>query len=181
MTYEIYRLIFIGAAVLCGIMFIVSILLFIFLHVPKLIGDLSGVAARKAIENIREQNEKSGDKPHKTNTVNRKRGRLTDKISPSGSLPRHTAKMLDTGMITEKISPQGFATGDGTNILENDNETMVLGQTNETVFGTDTNETTVLGCGQRPINDSVVGSADIDITFRIEYEITFLHSDELVS
>lgn len=129
MTYEIYRSIFIGAAVLCGIMLIVSILLFIFLHVPALIGDLSGATARKAIESIREQNERSGDKSYKTSAVNRKRGRLTDKISPSGRLTHHTERTLDTGVVTEKISTQRLASENATALLQNDNETTVLAQT----------------------------------------------------
>ena len=65
MTYEIYRYIFIGSAILCGVMFVVSILLFVLLRVPKLISDLSGLTAKKAIKNIREQNEATGEKYHK--------------------------------------------------------------------------------------------------------------------
>ena len=62
MTYEIYRYIFFGGAALAGIMLIVAVLLFIFLHIPTVIGDLTGSNARKAIEEIRNQNASSGDK-----------------------------------------------------------------------------------------------------------------------
>ena len=55
MTYEIYRYIFIGAAILCGIMAIVSIALFFLLKIPRVIGDLTGSTARKAIEKIKKR------------------------------------------------------------------------------------------------------------------------------
>lgn len=181
MTYETYRYIFIVAAVLCGTMFVVSILLFIFLHVPRLVGDLSGTTARKAIEGIREQNEKSGDKAYKASAVNRQRSRLTDKISSSGRVQHHTARTLDTGVVTEKISTQKLTAGDETTILENNNETTVLNQMGAAVFQADTNGTTVLSEGMETGNVSVTGEACLpENVFRIEHEITFIHSAELV-
>ena len=60
MTYEIYRYIFLGGAILAGIMFAVSVLVFFLLKIPTVIGDLTGANARKAIENIRNQNESTG-------------------------------------------------------------------------------------------------------------------------
>lgn len=59
MTYEVYHTIFIVSAVLCGIMFAVSVFLFVFFHVPGVISDLSGASERKAIQNIYLQNEQS--------------------------------------------------------------------------------------------------------------------------
>ena len=84
MTYEVYRYIFIISAILCGIMLIVSVLLFILLKIPRIINDLSGRTAKKAIKNIREQNEASGEKFHKVSAFNESRRKLTDKISQSG-------------------------------------------------------------------------------------------------
>ena len=103
MSYEVYRYIFIGAAILCGAMLITSILLFILLKIPKVIGDLTGRTARKAIENIRNQNESSGDKTYRSSLVNQARGKLTDKISPSGRLMRNPTDHLGGAMATEKI------------------------------------------------------------------------------
>lgn len=53
MTYDIYRLIFIVGAISCAVMFVVSVILFITLKIPNVIGDLTGRNAKKAIENIR--------------------------------------------------------------------------------------------------------------------------------
>lgn len=173
MSYEIYRYIFIGAAILCGVMFIVSALLFVFLKIPKVIGDLTGRTAKKAIENIRNQNESSGDKTYKSSLVNKERGKLTDKISPSGRLIKKTTDSLGGAMATEKISTQQLVP-DETTVLDSGNETTVLDSGNETtvlsgVINNTGNETTVLT------------HTDTLEEFRIEYEITFIHTNEVVN
>ena len=165
MTYDIYRYIFMGGAVLAGIMFVLSVLLFFLLKIPHVLGDLTGRNARKAIENIRNQNESSGDKLYKTSQVNRERGKLTDKISPSGSLMRDPSGVLGGGgaMATEKISTQ--------ELPPEANETTVLDTANETtVLNSEAGETTLL--------DAQPDAAPV---FQIEYEITFIHTDEVIA
>ncbi len=165
MTYDIYRYIFMGGAVLAGIMFVLSVLLFFFLKIPHVLGDLTGRNARKAIENIRNQNEISGDKLYKTSQVNRERGKLTDKISPSGSLMRDPSGVLGGGgaMATEKISTQ--------ELPPQANETTVLDTANETtVLNSEAGETTLL--------DAQPDTAPV---FQIEYEITYIHSEEVIA
>lgn len=167
MTYEVYRYIFIGGAALAGIMLLVSLLLFFLLHIPAVIGDLTGATARKAIENIRSQNTKSWDKTYKSSQVNRERERVTDKMTPSGRLIRHPSGEYGGAMATEKISTSRLNAGAeesfATTLLEQStapNETTVL--TPET-----SGETTVLTENQ--------------ITFQIVYEITFVHTNEVIS
>ena len=172
MTYDIYRYIFMGGAILAGIMFVLSILLFFFLKIPHVLGDLTGRNARKAIENIRNQNESSGDKLYKTSQVNRERGKLTDKISPSGSLMRDPSGVLGGGgaMATEKISTQELPPEE-TTVLDATNETTVLDTANETtVLNSEAGETTVL--------DAQPDAAPV---FQIEYEITYIHSEEVIA
>lgn len=171
MSYEIYyNVFFIGGLVLASIMFVASVLIFFLLNIPHVFGDLTGRNARKAIENIRNQNESSGDKLYKTSQVNRERGKLTDKISPSGSLMRDPSGILGGGaMATEKISTQELPQVDETTVLES-NETTVLSA----------NETTVLdisGTGET----TVLVAEDIPAVFQIEYEITFIHTDEVIA
>lgn len=150
MTYEVYRYIFIGAAILCGILAVTSVFLFFYLKIPKVIGDLTGSTARKAIEEIRQQNESSGHKTYKTSLVNQERGKLTDKISPSGNLYPAGTDPLAGAMATEKI---------GTQQLEySSNDTELLSD-----IGSE--ETSVL--------------SDVN-TFVVEYEITFIHTDEVI-
>ena len=102
MTYDGYRLVFQIAGVVAIVMLIVSIILFIFLKIPGVIGDLSGRTARKGIEDIRMQNMRAGDKRYKTSPVNHERGKLTDKITPSGNLIPGN-KTVNSGIMTEKI------------------------------------------------------------------------------
>lgn len=172
MSYEIYHYIFIGAAILCGAMFITSVLLFVLLKIPKVIGDLTGRTAKKAIENIRNQNESSGDKTYKSSLVNKERGKITDKISPSGRLVKEPTDLIGGAMATEKISTQQLVS-DETVVLDSGNETTVLLSGNETTvlsgeINNTGNETTVLT------------QTDTSTEFRIEYEITFIHTNEVV-
>lgn len=176
MTYDIYRYIFIGAAILCGIMFIVSILVFIFLKIPKVISDLTGATARKAIKNIREQNEASGDKAYKVSAFNEARGKLTDKISPSGNvIQQHQAQMR--GIDTTKISTQELQ------VEEHANETTVLDSYNETsvLDNTGAGETSVLSEVMTSGETTVLSEATNDSAFTIEYEITFIHTNEIIT
>ena len=191
MSYEVLRYIFIGAAALSGAMLIVSILLFIILKIPRVIGDLTGATARKAIENIRNQNESSGDKIYKSSAVNRERGKLTDKISASGNISHHETNPLGGAMATTKIATQGLSenaefnettvlgteTGNETTVL--DNETTVL-DNGTTVLSSPANETTVLSPQDDQtaiLNDSQIRSK----IFEIEYEITFIHTNEVIA
>ncbi len=165
MTYEIYRYIFIGAAILCGAMFITSVLLFILLKIPRVIGDLTGRTAKKAIESIRNQNETSGDKTYRSSLVNKERGKLTDKISPSGRLIHNPTDLLGSAMATEKIGTQQLVS-DETAVLDSANETEVL--SSELLNNGD--ETTLLTPSDTTNN-----------VFEIEYEITYIHTNEIVT
>ena len=203
MTYDVYRYIFIGAAILCGIMFVVSVLVFIFLNIPKVISDLSGVTAKRAIKQIREQNEASGDKSYKVSAFNEARGKLTDKISPSGNvIAQYQAQMR--GIDTTKIATQELSG-------EQSSETTVLGASAETSVLGASAETSVLGGAvtsvltsepvtQMPepaaMGETAVLSAEpaelgqtsalsqsdaVDTTFSVDYEITYVHSDEIIT
>ena len=193
MEYQDYLYIFYGGAVMAGIMLIVSVLLFIFLKIPTVIGDLNGSNARKAIADIRSQNENSGTKVYKTSHVNRERGKLTDKISPSGNLIKNPGDDSTSAMATEKISTWKLShkqsdetvvldMADGKNVQDTGGrETTVLGTGGEdtmvlctgseetTVLSTDSEETTVLNRQQ-----------EAQPVFHVEYEITFIHTNEVI-
>lgn len=196
MTYEIYRYIFIGGAILAGTMLLTSVLLFVFLHIPTVIGDLTGANARKAIENIRNQNESTGDKTYKSSHVNQERGKLTDKISQSGQLMHNTSSSLGGGMATVKISTQVLEThgSEETTVLsmQGSNETTVLshhGSDETTVLSPQvSNETTILspamGETATLAYQSVAGQVAESVVnriFEIEYEITYIHSNEIIA
>lgn len=177
MTYDVYRYIFIGAAILCGIMFVVSVLVFILLKIPKVISDLTGATARKAIKNIREQNEASGDKAYKVSAFNEARGKLTDKISPSGNVvQQYQAQMR--GIDTTKIDTQELQ------VDEAANQTSVLDQYNETslLSNEGVGETSVLTAPEQTYGETSVLSPVVDdVTFCVEFEITYIHTNEVIA
>ncbi len=137
MTYEAYMIIFYSGTALSIIFLVTSVILFFVLRIVRVIGDLSGATARKAINNIREQNELSGDKAYKSSPVNRSRGMVTDKITHSGRLIPKVADTTGISVGTEKIT---FSGGE-TTLLES---TDMNSETTLLVIS-DEDETTVLG------------------------------------
>ena len=167
MSYEVYRYIFIGGAALAGIMLLVSLLLFFLLHIPAVIGDLTGATARKAIANIRSQNTRSGDKTYKSSQVNRERGKVTDKMTPSGRLIRHPSGEFGGAMATEKISTSRLNAE-----AEESFATTLLDHSAISA------ETTVL---TPAVSDETTVLAENQTAFQIVYEITFIHTSEVIT
>lgn len=178
MTYETYRQIFQYAAIASGVMLAVSIVLFFWLRIPSVISDLTGRTARKAIDEIRKQNESTGDKVYRSSPVNRARGKLTDKITPSGNLISRGETPFAPGAMTEKINTQ---------ILEEQNrsrettilsgETDVLESGNETAVLTQTGGATTVLCEEQYAPAETVEEAKFE-GFEIEFERTFISSEE---
>ena len=166
------------------------------MKIPKVLGDLTGRTARKAIENIRNQNENSGDKTHGPSDVNKERGKLTDKISPSGRLVKGRTDALGGMFKTAKIGTQRLSQDNNeTTVLSGMNETTVLNYSdmNETTILSyeGMNETTVLNSGAmnettllyapEPMNE-VQSAMPVDVvTFVVEREITYIHSYEEIA
>lgn len=180
MTYEVYRYIFLGGLALSILMLIASVVLFFVLKIPKVIGDLTGRTARKAIEDIRKQNEQSGDKTYRSSAVNRQRGKLTDKISKSGRLEKRAESPFGTGVITEQLSGKAAPVANETTVLSEEttvlsNETTVLAN-ETTVLEPVSMETTVLTSEAAPVQ----AAQSVAPRFQVEYEITFVHTREVI-
>ena len=174
MTYEMYRNVFMICAAAGAVMAFVSVLLFVFLRIPSVIGDLTGITARRGIEQIRSGNTKKAKKKDSADKANRRRGRLTDKISPSGRLQEQAGQGY--GANTEELQALGAV--DETTLLSSGivNETTLLGfdMVNETTLLNSgmVNETTLLGPG---ILD---GASVPDMGFYVMEDITILHNEE---
>ncbi len=172
MTVEMLQTLSLAAYIIAGVLFLVAIALFFLLDILKVYGDISGRTAKKAIEAIRQQNESTGNKAYKPSAVNAKRGKLTDKITPSGRLKERTAG-LPINVGTEKISTS--------RLTPKTNETIVLNElTNETTVLKDdsiaeTGDTTLLVDGEpQVIRDSANGK------FRVDVELSFTGSSEII-
>ncbi len=200
-TYDAYRYIFIIGAIAAGVTLLAAILLFFLQNIPRVIGDLSGITAKKAIRNIREQNEKTGEKSYQPSQVNRARSKLTDKIAEDGRvIPNMGA---NGGFSTTKIGPPTGRTdgGDQTTLLADEtsvlaNETSVLAENAAPAPAAQTpNLTTVLNTQPRPVSSETTvlsnnaPAQDMNMTvvlpqniiFSVEYEITLVHSDEIIA
>lgn len=164
MTYEMYRYIFLGGLIASCIFFVITVVLFFVLRIPKVFSDLTGRTARKAIESIRLQNEQTGDKSYKSSPVNMQRGKLTDKMTRSGRIVQRGDTPFGTGVITEKISTQQLPPE------EPAGETTVLGADETTVLSAEAGETTVL--------DAPEAQPQV---FAIEFEITYIHTSEVIA
>lgn len=165
MTYDIYRYIFLGSAGLAILSLIIAIILFFVLKIPRVVGDLTGATARKAIENIRNQNEISGDKTYKSSYVNRERGKLTDKITATGSLVKPSIDVSNGAMATTKISTKRL-------------ETEALESYETSLLDNGSNETTVLNDSLN--NETTVLDQENCDAFTIEYELTLIHTNEVI-
>ena len=164
MTYDTYRYLFLGSLLGCILFLVLAVVLFFVLQIPRVISDLTGRTAKKAIAHIRMQNEMSGDKAYQTSAVNMQRGKLTDKISQSGRLVPRAAATYGTAFITEKISTQQLDAADGTDVLSYD----AVGETD--VLSSPAGETAVLAPMEQPAQ-----------VFAVEYEITFIHTNEVIA
>ncbi len=125
-----------------GVLLATSVALFFLLEIKKVVGDVTGSTARKAIENIRQQNEQTGNKAYKPSPVNKSRGKVTDKISKSGHLIRNTVKSdISVGTSDLGEPPQSPAASETTVLAENMpgvvNDTTVLNQPVSVVFSID--------------------------------------------
>lgn len=85
---------------LAGAVFGAAAIVFWFLFkIPSIIGDLSGRNARKSIQKMRANNEKSGNKSYRPNSFNIKRGKLTEKMEErKGGKP---GQPYETGILKE--------------------------------------------------------------------------------
>lgn len=152
--------------ILAGVFLLISIALFFLFDIHRVIGDISGSTARKAIENIRQQNEETGDKAYKPSRVNMERGKVTDKISMSGKIHKQ-ADPLTVATGTSKLEDVDY---DSTDYLPTSSETTVLNNVSATELFENQNivgETTVLS--QTAVN-----------VFSIDYEIGFCGSAEII-
>lgn len=74
---EILHTLSIISFVLAVLFVVIAIIFWFVFKIPNVIGDLSGHNARKSIAQMRQNNEKTGDKSYKASKKNLDRGKLT--------------------------------------------------------------------------------------------------------
>ena len=85
---------------LSGIALAAAVFMFIKMNIPAVIGDLSGKTVAREIKAMRDANASSGNKIHRSSSVNVNRGKLTEKVNDdeidsSVKAAAHASKRLD--------------------------------------------------------------------------------------
>lgn len=176
MSIELLQTFSLISYICAGVALFVAAILFFVLDIKKVCGDITGSTARKAIDDIRRQNESTGNKAYKPSSVNIARGKTTDKITSSGRLI-HKQNTPFRALPTEKIRTSELAnSAKETTLLSTADETTVLNNTNSgtTLLASDSaySQTTVLG--------NRVGTSRADDQFAVDIELGFTSSPELI-
>ena len=128
MTYEMYHNIFIICSVSAGVTGLVTILLFFLLRIPAVIGELTGVTARKGIEEIRNGNVKNS---HQKREPKRKKRRQKEKTDLNASnMIQSQDQQMGTAVLAQEqaIEILGWNRQMETALLQNqENDTALLG------------------------------------------------------
>lgn len=100
---------------LSGIALIATVIMFIRLNIPAIIGDLTGRTVAREIKAMRDTNASSGDKRFRPSAVNLERGTLTEKVAgktANNMALAHASKRLDktSGNLSEKGSKRKSGT-----------------------------------------------------------------------
>ena len=125
---------------IAGVLFVLSLFFWFFFRIPKVVSDLSGRSAKKAIAKRRKANARSGNKAYRSSATNVERGKLTEtmqhgtnrskpqtgKQQPVKKQPAPAeADMPETGLLgMNKAEPTAQA--QETAMLVDDNATMPL-------------------------------------------------------
>ncbi len=163
MSVDLLQRLSMMSLILAALFFVIAVILFFSFDVPKLFGKITGSEEKKEIDEIRRQNEQSRDKAYWIGHVNVTRGKITEKISPSGQLLRRTSG------IDENTNQHKFLTDE---LNEGSQETTILNAQHDnetTILEYDPNETVILSREQESNKD-----------FSVDIEIGFTDSSEVI-
>lgn len=207
MTYEMLRTVFIAGAVLSVLMLLISVFLFLFLNVPMIIGELTGTNARKGIAQIRDKagqsigNHQTGKlargvkdslAKHQSFAGNGAEKDITEKIITEelyqtgtenetallGNMQQDETALLGNTQQAE-TSLLGNMQQNGTSLLGNMQQAETSLLENMQRDGTSLFENVQQGSDTLSAADAAYGQS-IDSDFEIEYEITYIHTDEKI-
>lgn len=83
-----------------GVFAILAVILWFVFKIPSVMGDLSGRTAKKSIELMRQNNEKTGVKSYRSSKENLRRGKLTSAIKESD---KNKKEVVETVLLNENM------------------------------------------------------------------------------
>lgn len=173
---------------LAGIALVFGIVCFIIFKIPKVIGDLSGRNAKKSIEQMRSENEKSGKKSYRPHPVAKARGKTTEPMDfpqtpkgrrqaplPSGIPPKSQLPGEATEVLVDLDETRKMGIGAGpTEILNDNNATQPLNY--------DSGGTEILNEGTQVLSDVQINEAlnPNAVRFNMLQNIVIVHTNEII-
>lgn len=124
--------------ILAGIGAVLAVIFWIRFNIPAVIGDLSGRTARKSIEKMRANNEKTGKKEFTPSKTNLNRGKVTELMRDSGKESGKLSGMLLGKKKEQLIAEEQLETG----LLDENKQTTY--ESEETGLLTEVDETELL-------------------------------------
>lgn len=104
MSAQTWLIIAIVGFSLAGILLITTVLMFIKMRIPSVIGDLTGKTVAREIKAMREFNESKGDRRFRPSKVNLERGTLTEKVPESTFTPKPKVPVANDKINIKNIS-----------------------------------------------------------------------------
>lgn len=168
-----YRIISIVMFCLAGACLAFGIFCFFIFKIPKIIGDLSGRTARKSIEQMREENEKSGNKSYRPHPVAQGRGTVTEQIKQSGRSKKSNAQKQPSAKISGASQPDNTGSG-ATDVLDDLNATQPLNYSK--------GATEVLNEGTQILSANEIRAAinQSKTQLNMIQNIVFIHTEEII-
>lgn len=170
----LYKAMFYGGISLSILMLIITVILFFKLDVVKVVNDLTGITAKRKIQEIKEQNINYGQKKYIPMETGEKKGEVTGKLNLSEKLrwKSKTDKLMKKAKIEEVVHEKDIESKDSlTTILKED--TSVLGS-----FGS---ETELLQDIEGINSTDSVTEEDFSLNeFEIIFDVLSIHTDEVI-
>lgn len=172
----LYKVMFYGGISISILMLIVSMILFFKLNILNVVYDLTGITAKRKIQEIKDQNAKYGQKKYMPIDINEKKSEVTGKLSMSEKLgwKSKTDKLFKKSNVEEKIHKKEII--HEKEIESNESLTMLL--TEDVNYG---NETELLQDIEEIGGTEVLTNEDLSLNeFKIIFDVLSIHTDEVI-
>lgn len=148
--------------ILAVLFVVLAIALWFVFKIPNVIGDLSGRNARKSIAQMRQNNEKTGDKSYKASEKNLARGKLTGTMEGIGKTEPNNIE--ETGLLNENLAHSYEAQDTG--LLVDEKATGLLEESVETT--------------SLDNSDSISNRVPSTVIIQIIEEVMLIHTEEVI-
>ncbi|NMA79213.1 MAG: hypothetical protein GX967_01050 [Clostridiales bacterium] len=157
--FQTYKLVFLISVIVCIIFLIISLIMFIRFNIPKIIGNITGITAKRAVKRMREENKNREAKAGNVAQFKEEGAKTTQKFKPINNVKMAPALSGGRQIVTARLDSNNFNTA---NSMKPMYVTTILGNSNEEYATCVLNENG---------NDN----------FIIEQDITMIFTDEIIS